>query len=115
MSPTNIEMGWSNIRYVRWVEVLRLHNRLLNMKTDRWPRKVYEFHKKLGKKCWLSDVRHVTDSLHLPSPDNNVLYDLDSVQAAALCLSMDNWWKDAHEKSKLRTYLQVSHKKTKAL
>ena len=34
---TNIEMDWSNIRYMRWMEMLHFHNRLMNTKPHHCP------------------------------------------------------------------------------
>ena len=77
------------------------------MKEHRWPRRVYELDREVGKNCWVSDVKHVTENLHLPGPDANVLYDLDNVQSACHKISMDQWWEEVEKKSKLHTYVQV--------
>ena len=74
---------------------------------------MYEYDKKCGRKCWVSDVKQVTENLHLPNPDANILYDMANVQVAIWNLSMDMWWKEAVEKRKLRTYVQLRSRQTK--
>ena len=77
------------------------------MTHHRWPKRVYKIDKCIGKKCWVFDVKRITTQLHLPDPETNVLDDLGNVQNAAWSLSMDSWWKEALQKVKLRTYVQV--------
>ena len=68
---------------------------------------MYEFDKIHVKRCWVSDVKLVTNNLHLPGPEANILYDLEGVQSAVWSLSMDNWLGEVAEKSKFRTYRLV--------
>ncbi len=55
VSATGIEMGIMNIRYARWLEIVRLHNRIMNMDDNRWTRKYTG-----GNKVWAVEVGSVT-------------------------------------------------------
>ena len=105
VSSTNIEMDWTNIHFIRWVELLRFHNCLMEMKSYQWPRRVYELDRSVGRNCWVNEVKKVASTLHLPGPEANVLFYLENAQAAARKLSMDKWWQEAFLKRKLRTYI----------
>ncbi len=104
-SAVSIEMNTPNYRCIRWMEMLRYHNRVLQLDADRLPRKNYNFDLQSGKDTWIAEICEIAKTLHLPLPTDNVLYDLDVVQQAILKCSKDLWWSEVEEKPKLRTYV----------
>ncbi len=90
MAATSLTMGTIDIRYHRWIDILRLHNCIMQMNCDRIPYKVYMWEEENGGKGWLQDVRAVAQTLHLPPPSSHILYDRDAVVAAAKKLSIDD-------------------------
>ena len=100
-------MDMPNIQTVRWLDMLRYCNRINMMKPHRLPIIVYEWDLKHGGHGWVNDVRNICNRLHLPSPMDNVLYDLKTVQSAICHYSREGWWEEAYNKPKLHTYVQV--------
>ena len=47
LAATYIEMDWADNRHIHWIEMLRLKNRINNMSTARWPKKVFQWTDKL--------------------------------------------------------------------
>ena len=103
---TGIEMGYANIQLTRWQEMLRLHNRIINLKNGRLPKEIYRWETSLGSKGWLSDVKKIARALHLPPPNEHIEYDMENVENAIHSLSKKQWWEDAQTKSKLDSYIQ---------
>ncbi len=108
VAATSIEMNVVNLRQQRWLEMLRMHNRLVEMKTHRYPRLVYQYDITHNKSQWYREVCDIAKQFHLPKPTMNVKYDMDAVSAAALKLSQDLWWRAAKDKPKLRTYIDFT-------
>ena len=78
----------------------------MNMKADRWPRKVYAYDKMCGNKGWLSDLYRILVTLHLPLP-SDFLYELKSVESAIKKVSEDQWWNEMLLKPKLDKFAEV--------
>ena len=98
-------MGQPLLRTERWLEMLRFHNRLLNMKPHRWPRIIYEYDIVQKKRTWVHEVDMICQNLHLPRPRARVEYDLGTVNQAILKYSYDMWWREAQKKPKLRSFI----------
>ena len=113
VSVTGLEMGYANIQHTRWLEMLRYHNRIMELDSHRLPKIVYEWEKSLGSKGWIEDVGNIASALHLPPPDAQVLYDMDNAECAALALSRKQWDEDALTKSKLDSYVLFRNRYTK--
>ena len=104
VAAVSIEMDQPLIRCVRWGEMLRYHNRVIQMPDTRWPKIMYEFD--IKKKCttWVHEIKQICKMLHLPDPSHRVEYDMKVVSDAIMKFSRDIWWKQALEKPKLRSY-----------
>ena len=94
-AATSIEMDIIDIRFARWLEVLRYYNRICELEEDRLPRLILEWDIENKGKGWITDVRQI---------DFTVLYDLENIKKSLLSLSRTDWWKEASTKSKLKFY-----------
>ena len=106
-AAVSIEMDLMDLQQTRWIEIMRYYNRVQNLEPDRLPKIVLVWDKSTGGKQWLGDVKKIAHILHLPDPENGVVYDLDAVQSAAAKYCKDRWWREAATKPKLRSYIQI--------
>ncbi len=68
---------------------------------------MYEWDLDHGSKGWAGDVNNICKRLHLPTLEDNVLYDMDNVKGAILHYSKVGWREEAESKPKFRTYIQI--------
>ena len=80
-------MGYANIQHTCWIDILRYHDRILELEPDMLPRLIYEWEQSLSSKGWISNVGQIANALHLPPPSAHVLYALQNTDTAALALS----------------------------
>ena len=60
MVACQIEMDWLDTRYLKLVEVIRYHNRVVNMhEQHRWPVKVSKRDRALEHDGWAQDVQNI--------------------------------------------------------
>ncbi len=102
------EMDWINIQKMRWLDIMRLYNRIVGMSMERLPRKVLEWDCKLGGIGWVNDLVRVCEQINIQEPTNlRYIYDLEPVKRRIL-LKCREEWKDVTERtSKLSTYCQI--------
>ncbi len=106
---TQLELDWISTKYRRWVDIIRYHNRLMDMKTHRLPVVIYKWERSLNLESWSSEVKHIltyADMLH-DNPDTWRKFDLDVVESRLKFLYRQQLWQEAHTKDKLRTFIQV--------
>ena len=104
VATTSIEMNIVNLRQQRWADMLRLHNRILDMKPHRFPKLVYQYDMKQRKSQWYNEICDIAKAFHLPSPNLGLKYDMEAVNSAALKYSQNLWWEAARAEPKLCTY-----------
>ena len=110
VAATSLAMGVTDIRYQRWVDILRLHNRIMQMKPERLPYKLYMWEESIGGRGWIQDVQTIALALHLPPPSSHVIYDLEAVNAAVKSLSTENHWRESKLKPKLDCFVDIFDK-----
>ena len=76
---TKIEMDWLDCRDARWLEMLRLFNRINAMSDDRLPKIIYKWDRSLDLNTWWSEIQHIASYFGLNTlPDdgetNNLTY-----------------------------------------
>ena len=71
------------------------------------PKVIYKWDLEFGSKSWVGDVEKICRLLLLPLPEDNVLYDMETVSSAILHYSKTGWWEEVAEKPELRTYVQI--------
>ena len=102
---TKLEMDWLDMKHHRWLDMIRLYNRICAMERTKLPRMVLEWDYKVGAKGWLGDVLSLCHESNIPPPTElKYVYDLEPIQSRFLRQCREEW-KDAAEKMpKLDTY-----------
>ena len=108
VAATSLEMDWLDPKFNRWIEIVRYHNRLVEMKPNRLPVRIYNWEKSLNVQGWVKDCEFILNYCNMGdySGIENVC-DLDVLYSRLKKLNRDKWWLDAHGKSKLRTYIRI--------
>ena len=108
VASTKVEMDWLECRESRWVDMLRLFNRINTMNDDRLPKIIYKWDISLGLNSWASEIKHIAASLGMPVDINdNEQYDLSFVSNKLLIANRQKWALEAERKPKLRTFIQI--------
>ena len=103
-----IELDWLECRESRWLNMLRLYNRINQMDDDRLPSIIYKWDKSLDLDTWYSEIRHIAAKLGLEANlEDGQTYDLTSAYNKLLKLSRQKWHLEAQRKPKLRTFLKI--------
>ena len=106
-----IEMDWLPMRSIRWIEMLRLMNRLARMDEGRMAKKILRWDIALGCVGWMRDILDICEMWGIPSPVGPYMtvyqYDLEPIQRIALRGARERWVEAAHRMPKLRTYVQI--------
>ena len=108
LAATRLEMDWLECRDMRWLEMLRFHNRISTMDNSKLPKLVYNWDISLGLESWGHRVQQVAASLGLPAtllPGEQ--YDLTTVKNKLLHKSRISWGLEAERKPKLRTFIKI--------
>ena len=108
LAATCTEMDWLDIRQARWVEMIRLNNRLVSMNDTRWPSKVWEWDVMTGTDAWFSDVSFILNYAGItPTEGEDMFIDLESLANVSLQKNRNNWRLEASQKTKLETFEQI--------
>ena len=54
-----LELDWLDIRYIRWLEMLRLKNRIVEMHAHTWPRLIWEWELNSTGDTWANEVKFI--------------------------------------------------------
>ncbi len=106
-----LEMGWLDVKYVRWLDMIRLKNRINNMNTDRWPKKVWQHDRNTNTDAWFCDVQYILNLIGLTDPgllESEV--DIDYVHRELYQHSKQFWDLEATTKTKLEFFVNVHNK-----
>lgn len=101
------DMGWVISTHRRWVNMLRLWNRLVNMDNSRLTRAVFEYDYNFNGHNWCSDVKHILEQVNLMANFRNKSpVNLKDVEDRLLEKHKLDWANKITSVSKLRTYIQ---------
>ena len=107
-AATRIEFDWLDPKYQRWMDMVRYWNRLLKMKADRIPVKVYKWDLSLKQNCWVSQVKQILQYCDMyECMRQNIPCDLEVLEARLKVLNRNKWWLEANDKPKLRTFVEI--------
>ena len=102
------EMDWLSMRKLRWLEIIRLYNRISVMEQSRLPRKVLDWDIKCRNKGWINDFVSVCKLTNIPVPTRlNLIYDLEPVRRKMELQCREEWKGAAEKMSKLDTYVKI--------
>lgn len=98
------DMGWISHTLGRYLCMMRLWNRLINMPNDRLTKKVFAWDREMAN-GWCSEIKKVFRQLDLLDNYNeNRTCDLKNVKTKLTTIMKQNWSQDVNGKPKLRTY-----------
>ncbi len=101
-------MDWQDNRHARWIEMLRLKNRINQMPTSRWPYKVLQWDRVTNTKAWFNDIKLILKEVELTNEhDYSDPVDLTSIASMLQSQAREQWKQEAHTKSKLETYTKI--------
>ena len=103
-----LELDWLECREVRWLNMLRLYNRISKMDTDRLPKIILNWDKSLALDTWGSEIKHIAANigLHVQLKEGEI-YDITAAYNKLLSSSRLRWHLEAQNKPKLRTFLKI--------
>ena len=108
VAATKIEMDWLDCRDARWLEMLRLFNRINVMPDDRLPKIIYKWDRSLDLNTWWSEIQHIASYLGLNTlPDDGETYNLTYAYNKLLEKNRISWQLQANIKPKLRTFVNI--------
>ena len=92
----HLEMDWMEMKYERWLEVIRYYNRIAVMNPDRWPVVIHQWDKSLKTKAWASGVKHILEYAGMV-PENeeegeNRQINLGKLQTKLMQMNRQHWW-----------------------
>ena len=102
------DMAWMKLQFKRWLEILRLWNRLILMRDDRVTKLIFEYDYSQaleGKKNWCYDVSNILSKLELETVFlNKEVCNLDTAEQILLRKQEESWRQNIQNKPKLRFY-----------
>ena len=107
-SALNLELDWTDIRHTRWLEMIRLKNRLIEMPDSRWPKIIWNQSLKENKQTWCHEIKMVLNYCGLDITNSLAEHtDIDTVENILKGKARISWRLDAQGKSKLCIFNEV--------
>ena len=101
------DMGWITSTHRRWVNMIRLWNRLVSMDTSMLTRIVFEYDHGFTGRNWCSDIKKILEQVNLISSFNTKSpVNLKDVEDRLFSKYKLEWANKIQSVSKLRTYRQ---------
>ena len=101
-------MGWTISVHRRWLNIIRLWNRLVDMDDDRLTKKVfvYDFNKNTNS-TWCSEVKSILEKIGLRTRcfQNMIKSDIKVCEQSLFDNYCNEWSTKSRDVSKLRTYI----------
>ena len=103
-----LEMDWLDVRYQRWIEMVRLRNRFVNMEEHRLPLMIHNWDVSLDRNTWANQVTHILQYANMYEGTTHLSHiDLDVLTARLKRLNREKWMKSACAMPKLRTFVDI--------
>ena len=108
VAATKLEMDWIECREKRWLNMLRLFNRINIMDNSRLPKIIYDWDISLGRNTWGAEVKHIAATLGFETELNRgETYNLTTAYNRSLVRNIFSWHLEAQRKPKLRTFVKI--------
>lgn len=116
VAAMKLEMDWLECRDKRWLNMLRLFNRINTMDQWKLPKLIYDWNVSLGLNSWGSEIKHIATSLGFNTDLNyGETYPLTLAHNKFLDKNRHTWQSEAYQKPKLRTFVQIHDFESKQL
>ncbi len=104
----HMEMDWLDVRFQRWIEMVRLRNRIVNMEDHRLPLMIHNWDVSLKRDAWAKQVNHILQYANMLEGTNHLSHiDLDVLTVRLKRLNREKWKRSASQLPKLRTFLEL--------
>lgn len=101
------ELGWYTTQKMRWLNMFRYWNRLINMPENRLTKCIFEWDWVKCKDNWSSELRELYTQFDSQNTFfEKTLCDLDLLTSKVKEYDQDIWLREIQQKPKLRTYIQ---------
>ena len=98
-------MGRQDIKYLRWVEIIRLKNRIVKMPDNRLPKIVWNWDRATKTGAWLEDIEYILHYTGLTDETKlDDITDLEIVNNVLYQMVKNAWRLETYSKPKLRTF-----------
>ena len=110
-AATKIEIDQMDIKFQRWIKIVRFKYRLAKLDSSRLPVRVYKWESSLKITSWASDFSSILEYCNMSDCDElHLTCDLDVMKARLQRLKRNMWWVEACDKPKLHTFIQIHNK-----
>ena len=97
-----------DVKFYRWIELVRLKNRISSMDETRLPVRVYKWQESLKIDGWVKQVKSVLHYVNMEECCPLEMHcDLDVLEARLHRLNRERWWVESTSMPKLRTFVQI--------
>ncbi len=105
LAAVGLELDWLDIKYTRWLEMLRLKNRIVEMEDHRWPKAIWGWDLKTDNESWASEIKFILNYVGLTEESElHGVTDLEFVRNKLLDINRNKWRMEALGKEKLCTF-----------
>jgi hypothetical protein len=100
-------MGWIITKHRRWVNMIRLWNRIVKMNNSRLTRKIFDYDYRSNGNTWCSEIKQILCEVNLSAHyDTKTAADLKEVEDILFSKYKEEWSNNIKTVSKLRTYIK---------
>ena len=99
------DIGVISCRHRRWVNMLRLWNRILKMADNRLPKTIFNYDYNCIRKSWCSEIKHIMVNVNHPQTyESKIPIDVEQFKQEIFVKESENWQNESQKMAKLRTF-----------
>ena len=92
-------MDWPDSRYERWLEMLRLWNRVSKMQNTRWPNRILQWDRDTGTDSFYSEIKFILNYTNMDMAINTEdTISLEHVRDNLMKICRNKWAVEAYSK-----------------
>ncbi len=108
VSALHLEFDWLSIKGLRWIEMVRMYNRITKMDNHRWPKIIHKWDTSLRAIGWANHIEHILAYANMDILlEDECCVDLDVLHSRLLHLERISWKTEMESKTKLRTFVEI--------
>ena len=108
VAAMGLEFDWLDTKFLRWIEMARLANRIKSTNDEQWPKTILKWDLSLKSNGWADQIKHVLQYANVENDlGDEQLTDLDALKSRLLVLNRQKWLLDAADKAKLRMFIEI--------
>ena len=99
------EMGWMPSKFIKYLNIARLWNKIIKMSNDRLPMKIFEYIYASGFNPWCRKVKEICQLIDKEEIyENKLPFDIENLKENLEPIIESGWKKQLNNKPKFRTY-----------